>query len=866
MHGLAIELLDDLICAWSRWDEHEQYYLKELAPRIVRSEDPDFRWIDREPRARGRHGGPGEQVILVRMKELMSPEEWQILPELLRARRALNLNELESDSERRTRLAGREAARRDSEQVRRDAERERREAEEWPDALDRARSEGAERMRREAEQEQVRRQGAERERLERKADIARRLEQARRAQRDREEQARREAEEHVFRDEQRRAAREADAGSGADDHAAPSSAESGSGAEEQPDADPSGEGSHAPGGRRSRSSDGLIEGDAGGEHDDRMADDAGRPGGTPQEPGSGGAVPAEPPAAAEPPSAEETAMTEGPPDIVAESRLREWQNLANEGLITPEEHERLRSRHTRLTNEPPPGTPEELDTSGDGPAESPSGPEDAMTKDPPDAAGAPDPPGANGEASSGAPEPDGDAAGAASAASSPDTIGAAADLGDYAERLASVGERALADAVSGYAERVDGVARGELPPAMSVAPAAIAPEMVGAALARNRLEGWIEGVRNVLIFMPVLWTWLKLLSVVSAYTGSREQQFFDFWVDQGGEWPVIGGTLANAAGQVAFILFALVAVNVFLGSLRGRAERRREQVARDFAAVLARAETAGLAQRAADPQEALSGFVRAGTALTTELRTVGDSLRTSVAPLDESLQLVRQALTETSEAMRRQEGELASVVEPLRRIAQIGDQLGALEAAASRSADALGGIRERLEPSVGQLEQAAEALQRISGDVTAFGGEFAGAQASAERGAETLERISESLTPAAGNLDSAADALGRIGGEMASVSGEFAGAQASAQRGAEALEGIRDSLDPSAGRLEDASRQLAQMAKQVERMSEAVAGELNGLGPGLESSAGHLEEAAKSMNAVAARVLDELGGGRAGGR
>ena len=96
-------------------------------------------------------------------------------------------------------------------------------------------------------------------------------------------------------------------------------------------------------------------------------------------------------------------MTEGPPDIVAESRLREWQNLANEGLITPEEHERLRSRHTRLTNEPPPGTPEELDTSGDGPAESPSGPEDAMTKDPPDAAGAPDPPGANGEASSGAP-------------------------------------------------------------------------------------------------------------------------------------------------------------------------------------------------------------------------------------------------------------------------------------------------------------------------------------------------------------------------------------------------------------------------------------------------------------------------------
>ncbi len=44
-------------------------------------------------------------------------------------------------------------------------------------------------MRRETEQEQVRREEAERERLERKTDIARCLEQAHRAQRDGDEQA-----------------------------------------------------------------------------------------------------------------------------------------------------------------------------------------------------------------------------------------------------------------------------------------------------------------------------------------------------------------------------------------------------------------------------------------------------------------------------------------------------------------------------------------------------------------------------------------------------------------------------------------------------------------------------------------------------
>ena len=32
MHGKAIELLDDLIRAWSRWDEKEQVYLEEVVP------------------------------------------------------------------------------------------------------------------------------------------------------------------------------------------------------------------------------------------------------------------------------------------------------------------------------------------------------------------------------------------------------------------------------------------------------------------------------------------------------------------------------------------------------------------------------------------------------------------------------------------------------------------------------------------------------------------------------------------------------------------------------------------------------------------------------------------------------------------
>lgn len=241
MHGKAIELLDDLIRAWSRWDEKEQVYLEEVVPSIVNSDDPDFRWLERRGPRRGHYRGPDERIILVRLKELMSPEEWLNLPELLRERRSLRLHELESDNERRARLAGGEPAQGDAEQAERHAELERLEAQ-WPDAVDRVRRDGEERRRREAEQERARLEAEERDRLEREAGVARRLAQARRAQRNREEQARREAEEQ--------ARREAAAGSGYDDQAPPSSVESVPVAEERPDADASGEESHATGGRR----------------------------------------------------------------------------------------------------------------------------------------------------------------------------------------------------------------------------------------------------------------------------------------------------------------------------------------------------------------------------------------------------------------------------------------------------------------------------------------------------------------------------------------------------------------------------------------------------------------------------------------
>ena len=602
MHGRALDLLDELINkVWSRatWDKNASYYLEEHAPRIVRSDDPDFQWIGQE----------NERVVVTRLHALMSPDEWQILPELLLARRGLALHELESDRGRRGRLAARERARRAT-------ERERRETEEWGEALERARREGQERIRREEE--------AERARLAREAEEESRSERG---------------------------------------------------------------GQPAPGRRRSAR-----------RRRRRPAE--------PIEPTSGDDSPAEPRAtpslAATANQGTEREVSEEPPP----QSVEEPHAVAEEGEALP--------------GPQAPG--------GD---QDPAGPVDGRRAELLDRVRRP-----------GRPEAD----------------GAAAGIEDYALRLDAAGEHSLANVVSAYAERVEAVDRGDLPPAMSMAPAAVAPEMIGAALARSRTDTGIELIRNALIFVPVLWTWLKLQSAVSAYRPSDES-FFDFWAREGGQG-LLGGTLAGAAREVAIVLVLLIAVNVILGLRRSRTVERGARIAREFAAALVHAEGAGAARRIADPQDALEGFVHASTELTTNLRSVGELLQASVTPFADSVGVTQQALREMSDAVTRQERQLGEVVERLGRVAEIGDQLGALQRdfagaqdAASRSAEALAGIRDSLDPSARDFAGAAVTLERLAEQLARMTEAMAGAIADLESG---LDSSSGHLREAATSMNAVA--------------------------------------------------------------------------------------------------------------
>lgn len=76
------QLLDALIDHWRFWDQHEEFYLKTLAPSLV--ENPS-------------KGDDTERVLLGKLRAVLNDSEWHSIPLLISERRAGILREIESE-------------------------------------------------------------------------------------------------------------------------------------------------------------------------------------------------------------------------------------------------------------------------------------------------------------------------------------------------------------------------------------------------------------------------------------------------------------------------------------------------------------------------------------------------------------------------------------------------------------------------------------------------------------------------------------------------------------------------------------------------------------------------------------------------
>ena len=452
--------------------------------------------------------------------------------------------------------------------------------------------------------------------------------------------------------------------------------------------------------------------------------------------------------------------------------------------------------------------------------------------------------------------------------------GVADRLRSYATRLAEVDEGPVATAVADYAARIEGVASGELPPSASANPSALTPPLVGEALERETFTRWpftrtLELVRNVLIFTPVLWTWIKFGEASGGYgdyvdplPAGTENTFLVWWLDNG-----LGETVIWAV----VLLMSIILATAALGFVRGRVEQERSRAASEFAALLAEAESVGARQRADDPQEAIAAFASAGRDLTAELRAGGDSLAASVRPLADSVRVAQGVMENMSGAIERQQEQSEAIASSLGRVSDVADRLAAIEAsfaeasgAAKQGAEALEGIRSSLDPQAGEIARAAAGLDGLAtaigdaaarlGRATEEHGELLAAQA------EGAERYREAAT----TMREVADAVGgvsEVAGRLGALETTFGEMRDAARTNAEALDGVRASLEPQAERYSAAAERIAGMAESIERAVAQIARATEDYGKslaGFADGAEQLGEAARTMNAVAIRLRDDM--------
>ncbi len=262
------------------------------------------------------------------------------------------------------------------------------------------------------------------------------------------------------------------------------------------------------------------------------------------------------------------------------------------------------------------------------------------------------------------------------------------ELSGYVGGLERAGAFTLAKVVRDYAGRVEGVQEGRLPASAAMVPAGIDPGMVGRTLAagstRRMVESFVEVFRNILIFLPVLVTWYKIQS-----SGVNDL-----------------GDMRDTALQVVVLIIVLIAVHVLLGLLRQDRTSRGERISRDFAAALTNASMEASTQQAETTEAAIAAFAQAGRDLTANLQGAGESLTSA-----------RDVMTRMADVVARQGEQVDELMELLKPISRIGDQLGGaqreLSAAAvtmTTTARTLSEIEKNIAPTAGQLGDTAREM------------------------------------------------------------------------------------------------------------------------------------------------------------
>lgn len=234
----------------------------------------------------------------------------------------------------------------------------------------------------------------------------------------------------------------------------------------------------------------------------------------------------------------------------------------------------------------------------------------------------------------------------------------------------------------------------------------------------------LEALLSVLVFVPLLVTWLGLREATHAYgrlaaedPRQATRPFLQLWqTGFGGRLAPIG-RFDNVAGMAILLIGTLVLVAIWHARARGREERERdlaqaeqEVVLSELAAVLTRVQLALVPHRQASPQQFTGVLAKAAR----RLESVGDKARDSQQALTQAADAVTRAAGDLRDSARR----LVDGITPLRDAAdriETAVRTGQAETAkaGTDSAQAVRGVSDRVERAATVVEKALRDLTTV---------------------------------------------------------------------------------------------------------------------------------------------------------
>ncbi|AAZ56110.1 hypothetical protein JCM3263A_00290 [Thermobifida fusca] len=299
----------------------------------------------------------------------------------------------------------------------------------------------------------------------------------------------------------------------------------------------------------------------------------------------------------------------------------------------------------------------------------------------------------------------------------------------------------------------------------------------------------LRGIRDVLIFLPVFWTWYQLMQVLSAFSDAPEGANFLYGWQQGG----FTGTgqfepLSTTALWVCIFLLGVIGATLLVHLLEGITDalsdrsREREEITQLLALATylipdrpdsMRTEIRGASETLQGIRRAMAGMENALSAATDSMHGAAADMRQAADGIAEALAGdPREQLIQALDEWQTRMGQLADAVREARTPAELLESLTTLTHSAVEGQERFGEQTRRI---LELLQQQTTLVERSITESAQFATDTMDRVTAA---LEKLERVSEELATAQDKLgaftEQSSNTLRRAVDEFTALSDELA--------------------------------------------------------------------------------------------